>query len=59
MECSLSSSSPPRIMPAFETYFSAPQQQSEGGIKVLPWRGGVNVEGWGVKRWRCGDIGRG
>lgn len=49
MECSLSSSSPPRITAAFETYFSTPPRRSEGGIKVLPWRGGVNAEGWGVK----------
>lgn len=28
-----------------ETYFSMPPLQSEGGIKVLPWRGGVNAEG--------------
>lgn len=49
MECSLSSPSPPRITAAFETYFSTPPRPREGGIKVLPWRGGVNAEGRGVK----------
>lgn len=52
----LSSSSPARITAAFETYFTATQQQNEGGIMVLLWRGGVNAEGRGVKRWRSTDI---
>lgn len=52
VECSVSFTSPPRITPAFETYFSAPRRRREGGIKVLAWRGGVSAEGRGVKRWQ-------
>lgn len=44
------SSSSLRIMAAFETYFTAAQRWNEGGIKVLPLRGGVNVIGIVVKR---------
>lgn len=39
-----------------ETYFST-LPLSEGGIKVLPWRGGVNAEGRSVKRWPSAHFG--